>query len=206
MQIITKNKVRASLASAPWRLTSAEAARDDSTSPRSSPGFPAPRCSSVDRREAGWNGRKTGGECGASLRGQSRRREGDRLEGKGELKTETMVGGRGSRMLKKKNYNKNGQDQEWVHQRDGAGGTVWRESVLGKSAARLRWFGRVPRKDAGCIGRRMLKMELPGKRKRGRHKRRSMDAVREDVTAVEVMEEDAEERTEWRRRIRCGDP
>ena len=35
---------------------------------------------------------------------------------------------------------------------------------------------------------------------------RFMDAVREDMTAVEVTEEDAEERTEWRRRIRCGDP
>ena len=64
----------------------------------------------------------------------------------------------------------------------------------------------VLRKDAGYIGRRMLAMELPGKRKRGRPKRRFMDALREDMTAVEVMEEDAMERTEWRRRIRCSDP
>ena len=48
-------------------------------------------------------------------------------------------------------------------------------------------------------------MELPGKRKRGRPKRRFMAAVREDMTAVEVTEED-EERTEWRRRLRRGDP
>ena len=54
--------------------------------------------------------------------------------------------------------------------------------------------------------RRMLTMELPGKRKWGRPKRRFMDAVRGEMTAVEVTEEDAEERTEWRRRIRCGDP
>ena len=33
-----------------------------------------------------------------------------------------------------------------------------------------------------------------------------MDAVREDMTAVEVTDEDAEERTEWRTRIRRGDP
>ena len=32
-----------------------------------------------------------------------------------------------------------------------------------------------------------------------------MDAVREDIMAVEVTEEDAEERTDWRRRHRCGD-
>ena len=30
--------------------------------------------------------------------------------------------------------------------------------------ARLRWYGHVRRKDDGCIGRRMLRMELPGKR------------------------------------------
>ena len=34
--------------------------------------------------------------------------------------------------------------------------------------ARLRWFGHVLRKDAGYIGRRILTMELPRKRKRGR--------------------------------------
>ena len=49
-------------------------------------------------------------------------------------------------------------------------------------------------------------MKLPGKRKRGRPKRRFMDAMRGDMTAVEVTEEDAAERTEWRRRIRRGDP
>ena len=36
----------------------------------------------------------------------------------------------------------------------------------------------------------MLRMELPEKRKRGRPKRRFKDAVREDMTEVEVTEED----------------
>ena len=45
------------------------------------------------------------------------------------------------------------------------------------------------------IGRRMLRMELPGKRKRGTPKRRFMDAVREDMAVVEVTEKDAEDRT-----------
>ena len=31
---------------------------------------------------------------------------------------------------------------------------------------RLRWLGRVRRKDNGCIGRSILRMELSGKRKR----------------------------------------
>ena len=42
----------------------------------------------------------------------------------------------------------------------------------------------IRRKDDGYIGSRMLRMELPGKRKRGRPKRRLMDAVREDTAVV----------------------
>ena len=42
----------------------------------------------------------------------------------------------------------------------------------GVREARLRWFG--------CIGRRMLEMELPGRRKRERPKRRFLDVVKED--------------------------
>ena len=72
--------------------------------------------------------------------------------------------------------------------------------------ARPRWFGHVLRKDAGCIGRKMPTMGLPGKRKRGRAKRMFVDAVTEDMTAVDVPEEDAKERADWRRRIRGGDP
>ena len=72
--------------------------------------------------------------------------------------------------------------------------------------ARLRWYGHVLRKDDGYIGRRMLRMELPGKRKRGRPKRRFMDVVKEDMAEVEVTEEDAEDRRNWRWKIHCGDP
>ena len=43
--------------------------------------------------------------------------------------------------------------------------------------ARLRWYGHLRRKDDGYIGRRMLRMELPGKRKRGWPKRRFMDVM-----------------------------
>ena len=60
--------------------------------------------------------------------------------------------------------------------------------------ARLRWFGHLRRKDDGYIGRRMLRMELPGKRKRGRPKRRFVDVVKEDMAEVEVTEEDTVDR------------
>ena len=72
--------------------------------------------------------------------------------------------------------------------------------------ARLRWYGHLRRKDDGYIGRRMLRMELPGKRKRGRPKRRFMDVVKEDMAEVEVTEEDTVDRNNWRRKIRRGDP
>ena len=52
----------------------------------------------------------------------------------------------------------------------------------------------------------MLRMELPGNRKRGRPKRRFMDVVKEDMAEVEVTEEDTVDRRNWRKKIRCGDP
>ncbi|KAK3526352.1 hypothetical protein QTP70_024631 [Hemibagrus guttatus] len=39
--------------------------------------------------------------------------------------------------------------------------------------ARLRWFGHVQRRESEYIGRRMLDMRLPGRRQRGRPKRRN---------------------------------
>ncbi|KAI5628469.1 receptor tyrosine-protein kinase erbB-3 precursor [Silurus asotus] len=50
--------------------------------------------------------------------------------------------------------------------------------------ARLRWFGHVQRRDMNYIGRRMLRMEPPGRRKRGRPRRRFMDVVREDMQCI----------------------
>lgn len=72
--------------------------------------------------------------------------------------------------------------------------------------ARLSWFGHVQRREEDYIGRRMLEMEPPGRRKRGRPKRRFMDAVEEDMRVAGVRREDAVDRSMWRRRIRCGDP
>ena len=64
----------------------------------------------------------------------------------------------------------------------------------------------IRRKYDGYNVRRMLRMELPGKRKRGRPKRRFMDVVKEDMAEDEVTEEDTEDRNNWRRKIRYGDP
>ena len=37
------------------------------------------------------------------------------------------------------------------------------------------------RRDQEYVGRKMIKMELPGKRKRGRPKRRFLDVMKEDM-------------------------
>ncbi|KAK3516612.1 hypothetical protein QTP70_021935 [Hemibagrus guttatus] len=70
--------------------------------------------------------------------------------------------------------------------------------------ARLRWFGHVQRRDSEYIGRRMLDMGLPGRRQRGRPKRRYMDGINEDMKLVGARVEDAEDRDRWREMIRSG--
>ena len=90
---------------------------------------------------------------------------------------------------------KNGQYQELVDQRRWEG--------LERNP---EGYGHLRRKYYGYICRRMLRIELPGKRKRGRSKRRYIDVVKEDMAQVEVTEEDTEDRNNWRRKIRCGDP
>ena len=69
---------------------------------------------------------------------------------------------------------------------------------------RLRWYGHVMRRDQEYVGRKMMEMELPGKRRRGRPKRRFLDAVKEDMQEVGVKETDVEDRKMWRMMIRCG--
>ena len=56
--------------------------------------------------------------------------------------------------------------------------------------ARLGWYGQLRRQDDVYIGRRVLRMALPGNRKRGRSKGRFMFVVKEDMYHVEVTEED----------------
>ena len=52
----------------------------------------------------------------------------------------------------------------------------------------------------------LLRLGLPGRRTRGRPKRRFMDVVKEDMKLVGVTEEEAQNRVRWRQMIRCGDP
>ena len=71
---------------------------------------------------------------------------------------------------------------------------------------RLRWYGHVMRRDQEYVGRKIMEMELPRKRKTGRPKRRFLDVVKEDMEEVGVKETDIEDRKMWRMMIRCGHP
>ena len=59
---------------------------------------------------------------------------------------------------------------------------------------RLRWYEHVMRRDQEYVGRKMIEIELPGKRRRGRPKRRFLDVVKEDMKEVGVKEMDIEDR------------
>ena len=71
---------------------------------------------------------------------------------------------------------------------------------------RLRWYGHVMRRDQEYVGRKIMEMELPGKRRRGRPKRRFLDVVKEDMGEVGAKKTDVEDRKMWRMMIRCGHP
>ena len=71
--------------------------------------------------------------------------------------------------------------------------------------ARLRWYGHVKRRE-DYVGKRMMEMAVPGRRKRGRPRRRWMDLVREDMERVGAREGDDVDRVKWRLLSRCGDP
>ena len=65
---------------------------------------------------------------------------------------------------------------------------------------RLRWFGLIKRRNSGYIGRRMLEMDLPGRRKSERPKRRFLDVVKEHMQVVGL---DVEDRVRWKWMICC---
>ena len=71
---------------------------------------------------------------------------------------------------------------------------------------RLRWFGHVKRREESYLGRRMMRVEIPGKRRRGRPHRRWIDNLKEDMKKAGVSEEEAKDRVRWRTATRCCDP
>ena len=85
-----------------------------------------------------------------------------------------------------------------------------RETVKGQISkkareARLRWYWHVKRREDAYVGRRVLEIKLPGKKKVGRPKRRFMDVAKEGMREAGNTEEEVHDRRNWRMKIRYGD-
>ena len=52
----------------------------------------------------------------------------------------------------------------------------------------------------------MMKMAVPGRRKRGKPRRRRMNLAKEDLKSVRAKEGGEIDRVKWRILSRCGDP
>ena len=72
--------------------------------------------------------------------------------------------------------------------------------------SRLKWYGHVLRREYECVGKRVMGMEVPGNRRRGRPKRRWLDSIRNDLSERKLSGEDAHDRPRWRRLTRHIDP
>ena len=58
--------------------------------------------------------------------------------------------------------------------------------------SRLKWYGHVLRREYEYVGKRVMGMEVPGKRRRERPKRRWLDIIRNDLSERELSGEDAQ--------------
>ena len=72
--------------------------------------------------------------------------------------------------------------------------------------SRLKWYGHVLRREDEYVGKRVVEMEVPGKRRRGRPKRCCWITSRMTCRERELSGEDAQDRAIWRRLIRHIDP
>ena len=72
--------------------------------------------------------------------------------------------------------------------------------------ARLRWYGHVQRRDDSSVAKNALAIDPPGKRPRGRPKKRWMDQINEDLKAKGATPADALDRAKWRQVSKHADP
>ena len=69
---------------------------------------------------------------------------------------------------------------------------------------RLRWFGHIARRDGEVEIRKVFDLKIEGRRKRGRPVKRWIDVVEEDMKKRGVVQQDAGDREDWRRRVVKG--
>ena len=66
--------------------------------------------------------------------------------------------------------------------------------------SRLKWYGRVLRREEEYVGKRVMLMEVMGKRRICRPK--WLDTIKNDLSERELSGEEAKDRVHWRRLIR----
>ena len=71
--------------------------------------------------------------------------------------------------------------------------------------ARLCWYGHMKRRAEGYMGKTMIEMAVPGRRKRGRPRRWWMDLAK-DMEKVGAKEGDKIDWDKWKILLCCGNP
>ena len=66
----------------------------------------------------------------------------------------------------------------------------------------MKWCGHVVRREAEYVGKRVMVMEVPGKRRRGRPKWRWLDNTKKDLSERELSREETQEK--YRPHINVG--
>ena len=69
---------------------------------------------------------------------------------------------------------------------------------------RMKWFGNIARRDEEVEIKKVFELKLEGRRKRGRPVKRWIDVVEEDMKKRGVVQQNARDREEWRRRAVKG--
>ena len=72
--------------------------------------------------------------------------------------------------------------------------------------SRLRWYGHIMRRDEQYVGRRVMEMDVQGRRGRGRPRKRWMDCVTVDLRSKGLTGEEVWDRARWRTLARNIDP
>ena len=68
---------------------------------------------------------------------------------------------------------------------------------VGVQETRLKWYGHVLRQEEEYVGKRVMGMEVPGKRTRG-PKWRWLDNISNDLSERELSGDKAQDRVRWR--------
>ena len=70
----------------------------------------------------------------------------------------------------------------------------------------LQWYGHVMRKDEDYVGKRVMEMEVPGRRKRGRPNRGWLDSVKVDLKEKGLEGNEFHNRARWKQLVKNIDP